>query len=216
MKTLGKSIEEFSFIEREKEDGKPLKFKCGRDFLYYALNFYLPQEFNRSKNNPQEIDRLALFGLPMPPHFAWTQIQFANIAKLLNKYNLRLYINDIEIKGYFSMVYGILFSRKSYKTAIADIETAINMGEATGIDISLGMYGLVDHVLFVYGYDDLNLFVFDSHHVPILEYERIHPDVFYFKLPKKLIKARWTKFGRIWKIKSSRLDNRVSYDITNT
>lgn len=201
MNTLKKSLQDFSFFEREKINGKTISNKCGRDFLYYALNFYFPEEFNNTSNNPEKIDKLKLFGDPTSASFAWTQIQFANVANFLNQKGLKLSINDCEIKGYLSFVYATLFARKGYIDAIKEIEHAIDHNEVVGIDISLGMSGLLDHVLFVYGYDNDSLYVFDTHRVFRLEYEPIEGSNFYYRLSKSVVRSRWTRFGRVWSVK---------------
>lgn len=202
MKTLQKPIQEFSFFARERGKGKTIGNKCGRDFLYYALNFYLPDKFNALATNPKKIDDLGLFGVPTPAWLAWTQVQFANVAHFLRTQNLKLCINDKEIQRYFSFVTAILFSRKEYVSAIKDIEQAVDNNEAVGVDISLGLGGLLDHVLFVYGYDDKNLYVFDTHKANRLEYESVDGSNFYFQLPKSVVESRWTRFGRVWSVKS--------------
>lgn len=201
MKTLLKTPSDFSFFDREKIHGKTVANKCGRDFLYYVLNFYFPREFNNTINNPVEIDNLRLFGRPTHSLFAWTQIQFANVASFLNQKSLKLYINEYEIKGYLTFVYANLFVRKAYEDSIRAVEDAIDCNEAVGIDISLGVSGLLDHVLFVYGYDEDNFYVFDTHKVKHLEYEPIDRSNFYYLLSKDTIRARWTKFGRVWSVK---------------
>lgn len=201
MRTLRKSLQEFSFFEREKVRGKTVSNKCGRDFLYYALNFYFPEEFNATSNNPVKIDDLKLFGNPVHPSFAWTQIQFANVASFLNQKSLKLLINGYEIEGYFSFIYATLLVRKECAVAIKEIEHSIDCNEVAGVDISLGMSGLLDHVLFVYGYDADNLYVFDTHRVSRLEYVPIEGSTFYYRLPKSVIRHRWTRFGRVWSVK---------------
>ena len=41
MRNLAINLETFGFIERERlSDGKIKIFRCGRDFLYYAFNYY--------------------------------------------------------------------------------------------------------------------------------------------------------------------------------
>lgn len=199
MRTLNKALQDFSFVNREVIDGKKIANKCGRDFLYYSLNYYIPKEFNSSINSPELIDKKNLFGVPTVSWLAWTQVQFIKLPKLLHNHNLRLSINDQEISSYFKMFKVILFSRKSYTEAITEIQTSINRNEVVGVDISLGMFGLLDHVMFVYGYDDENLYVFDTHKTPALEYDSIQ-DSNYFKLPKSIVKKRWTRFGRVWKV----------------
>jgi len=170
-------------------------------FSILRTQFYFPEEFNNTSNNPEKIDKLKLFGRPVSSSFAWTQIQFANVANFLNQKDLKLTINDLDIKGYFSFVGATLFARKEYNDAIKTVECAIDCNEAVGIDISLGMSGLLDHVLFVYGYDDDNFYVFDTHRVSHLEYESIEGSNFYYRLSKKVVGSRWTRFGRVWSVK---------------
>jgi hypothetical protein len=201
VKTLQKNIANFSYVNREIINEKVVGNKCGRDFLYYALNFYFPDTFNAFKHSPITIDRQRLFGKPVPAWLAWTQIQFANVANYLKHQGLRLRINDRLITGYFSFVAAILFSRKTFADAILQTKSLVDANHAVGIDISLGFGGLLDHVLFVYGYDEQNLYVFDTHRVASLEYEpQNHKHV--FKLPISVIEKRWTRFGRVWEVAS--------------
>jgi hypothetical protein len=200
MKTLSKQISSISFFEREKVNGVYVSNKCGRDFLYYALNYYCPDVYAVGVCDPVDIDRNRVFGWPVPSMLAWTQIQFFKVPALLRQYSLSLCINDIAITSFVVFFYAILFSRKEYPDAIADIEKCIDREVVCGIDISLGKAGLLDHVMFVYGYDEDNLYVCDTHHVARLEYERIDASVFFFTLPKHIIQKRWTKFGRVWTV----------------
>ncbi len=74
MEHLPLDIKNFGFVQREICNGITVKYKCGRDFLYYALHFLLPSKFNPETNNPQEIDRNHFFGLTVPVWLAWTQL----------------------------------------------------------------------------------------------------------------------------------------------
>lgn len=172
--------------------------KCGRDFLYFALHFYHPTVFNVEKLNPLSIDKHNLLGVPVTPWLAWTQLQFWKAAKFLAKYDLVLSINGRTVRGYSSFVYAILFSRNSLDEALLRVCAAVDEGEVAGIDISLGLYGLLDHVLFVYGYDNDNLYVFDTHTVTDLEYVQTDTHPHLYVLPKEVVKKRWTRFGRVW------------------
>jgi hypothetical protein len=200
MQTLRKSLKKISFFEREKINGKYIANKCGRDFLYYALNYYFPERFNDAIYNPTEIDEKKIFGQPTPSWLSWTQVQFVSVPKLLAEHNLSWFINNQKITSYFLLVSAILFSRKSYNDAISEIEECVDNDTVCAIDVGLAWFGLLDHVLFVYGYDSENLYVIDSYKVSILEYEKMDVGRFYFKLPKTVIKKRWTRFGRIWRV----------------
>lgn len=202
MKTLIRPLDTFGFVEREKRaDGEYMQNLCGRDFVYYVLNCLFPDDFSPDAISPQVIDEFGLFGKPMPAKLAWTQIQFSNTAEFLATKGLQLNINDQEIKSYLDFVKAILFSRKRLDQALQDIERAIDCDQTCGIDISLGLGGLLDHVMLVYGYDEENLYIIDTHKTPKLEYELVDPSYpFYFKLPKGVIQKRWTTFGRVWKV----------------
>ena len=93
-------------------------------------------------------------------------------------------------------------TRSNVHNKIKEIENAVDNGYASGIDISLGLGGLIDHVLFVHGYDVSNFYVFDSHQVSKLEYDKMTNDNrYYMKLPKSIVEQRWSKFGRVWVLK---------------
>ncbi len=195
-------IKKFGFVEREKINGKYIKNKCGRDFLYYTLNYYYPNEFNSNKNNPQLIERESLFGLSLPFWLAWTQLQFIRVPRLFKSLNLNLKINNRNIGSFLSFFITILNpNKKSANQAMIEVEKSIKKGIVTGIDIALDKTGLFDHVVFVYGYDKYNFYVFDTHKVNELEYTKITKDNRYIlKIPKKVVHKRWTLFSRVWTI----------------
>lgn len=209
MKTLARSLDSIGFVEREREDGKQVPFKCGRDFLYYALNFYFPEKFNPSAIGPIEIDRQKLFGSPMPKHLAWTQLQFKDAPNFLKSLGLTLFINNREIRSYAGFMFGNalggFFSSMKFEGAMQEIERCVDANIACAVDMPVGKKWMLflDHVMFVYGYDDDNLYVFDTLSVPLVAYERMNTDVHYYKLPKAVIRKNWSSLGRVWRIEKS-------------
>jgi len=202
MKSLPIELENISFVTREKVDGQSVKNRCGRDFIYYGLNYYLPQKFNNKAINPQTIEEKWLFGLALPSWLMWIQLQFLWLPSYLKENGLRLFINNKKVNSYFGFVSSILFSRLNFDNAMEKVKINIDEGRVVGIDIGLKHGGLLDHIIFVYGYDDEALYVCDTHKVPMLEYEKITTDDKYFmRLPKEVIKKRWTRFGRVWELK---------------
>jgi hypothetical protein len=195
------NINTFGFVHREKCNGVSVRYKCGRDFLYYALNYYIPSKFNQDINNPKQIEKERLFGLPISPPFAWAMLQFIKIPKLLKKYSLDLKINKRKIGSFWSFIVAMILSRISHDNAINIIEQNINDGLAVGLDIALRFHGLEDHIMFVYGYDTDNFYVFDTNKIPKLEYEKItDDDKFIMKLPRSVVRVRWKKFSRVWEV----------------
>ncbi|MEI6490785.1 MAG: hypothetical protein WCO16_03415 [bacterium] len=201
MEHLPLDINKFGFVQREICNGLTVKYKCGRDFLYYALHFLLPSKFNSETNNPQEIDRNHFFGLTVPVWLAWTQLQFYKMPTFLKRLSLELKINDVKVTNFLKFFYAMLFSRISYENALEKIEGNVKNGLVSGVDLALRWQGLEDHVLFVYGYDVENLYVFDTNKVPSLEYEKLTDDErYYMKLPKSVVKKRWKTFSRVWEV----------------
>jgi len=192
----------FGFVEREKQKGRYVHNKCGRDFFYYCLNYYFPNRFNPKHLNHLEIEEKRLFGFKISSYMAWTMLQFIKIAKFLKSNGLSLEINSKKINSFPSFILAILTpNRRSSSLAIKEIERAIDNKQACGIDITLG-YLLLNHVMFVYGYDKDNLYVFDTHPEELLEYKKMTKDKrFIMKLPKSVIKKHWSMFGRVWAIK---------------
>ena len=80
----------FGFVDREKIKGKRVTNRCGRDFLYYVLHYFYPEQFNALYNNPLEIEQKKIFGFPVPSGLSFLQIQFlAGTFPLLNsKYQI--------------------------------------------------------------------------------------------------------------------------------
>jgi len=200
MKNLLIDLKTFPFYEREVFDGKYVKNKCGRDFLYYALCYYLPSKYGNeeTKKDALALDKNRILGLPVPSFLAWTQVQFSKTAKYLESENLYLKINNKKIKNFFDFVGAILFSRIHFADAIKNCENAVDFGLVSGIDISIGLRGLLDHVMFVYGYDEENLYIFETTKTKIgyYSFDNEYPKI--FRLPKDEIKRRWTRFGRTW------------------
>lgn len=196
-------LDTFGFVEREQQNGKRLANQCGRDFLYYVLNYYFPQLHNKFHLNPKEISKSGLFGFSwLPIWLIPTGLTFKKVPRYLKSFSLQLIINDRKINTYFDFLLSILPIRQmSFEAGIRKIEQSINDGCAVGVDIALALFGMVDHVMFVYGYDDENFYIFDTHQTRILEYEKLTPEAdkrFIMKLPKSIIKKRWTIFSRIW------------------
>ena len=101
------------------------------------------------------------------------------------------------------MLTHIFPKRISANDALSVVETSVNKGKVSAIDIGINTFGLVDHVLFVYGYDDKNLFVFDTQKLPVLEYEKQTKEEdnrFIMKLSKQIVHKRWTRWGRVWTV----------------
>lgn len=204
MKTLNANISDISFIKREcDKKGNTQRNRCGRDFIYYALNYYFKDKYNSTTNNPVELEVSHSLGLRLPWWLMWSQLQFLYLPGFMKREHLEFTINGKQIRSFFSLLSAISWPQKSnVQDRIREIEKAVDGGYASGIDISLGMGGLLDHVMFVYGYDEVNLYVFDSHQVPHLEYQKMtSDDKFYFRLPKSIIAKRWTVFGRVWVVK---------------
>jgi len=204
MKNLPINLNTFGFVERERDNsGKYISNYCGRDFLYYVLHYLYPDKYNALINNPQCIKKHNIFGLPIHSWFAWTLLQFIYVPKLLYEYDLELFINNKQINSFLDF-YKVLLKPTKITTAqgIQEIEIAIDKGFVSGVDISLGLGGLTDHLMFVYGYDKNNLYVFDTHEVEGLEYEKLTSDNrFFMKLPKWVVQKRWALFGRVWAIR---------------
>jgi hypothetical protein len=202
MKTLPINLDTFGFVEREKKNGKLVIFRCGRDFLYYALTYYKPDIYNPNDLCPTEIERRGIFGLRMPWWMMWSALQFIKVPKTLKQNNLYLTINGKHIRHYFDFLFAHIFPKKiSAGDALSAVEASVDKGEVSAIDIGIGSFGLVDHVLFVYGYDNDNLFVFDTQKLPMLEYEKQTKEGdnrFIMKLPKQIVRKRWTRWGRVW------------------
>jgi len=196
----------FGFIEREKVKGKYLKNRCGRDFLYYVLNYYFPSKYNPTNKNPEQIEKEGIFGLKLPTALIWTTLTFLKVPKLFKKHGLKLIINELEIKSYIDFIHSMFMPAKvNFRKANRVICSCIHQGKAVGIDLSLGLFGLKDHIMFVYGYDDDNFYVFDSHKVKKLRYTKTTKDSrFIMKLPKSEIKRRWRRFSRVWVVEQLR------------
>ncbi len=202
-KTLPIDLETFGFVKREYINGKKILNKCGRDFLYYGLHYYFPNKFKKESNNPFLIDKNKIFGFPVNAIFAWTMIQFYKVPRLFKELRLSLSIGDREIKTFMDFIVAMINPHKKLaEEAICEVEEAIDAGFVVGIDFPFSLLGLINHVIFVYGYDENNLYVFDTHQVLGLEYEKITDDNRYImKIPKNIIKKRWTRFGRVWVMK---------------
>ena len=203
MKSLPISLDNFGFVQREKDGSKVVKNKCGRDFLYYSLHYYFPNKFNPKELNPEEIEKGHFFGLKLPFWLMWTGLQFLYLPKCLKENNLSLFINNKQIKSFFGFVWAFFTARISCDNALDKVEKAVDEKTVAGIDLGLGYGGLYDHIIFVFGYDQEALYVFDTHKVPTLEYTKLTEDNRYFmRLPRDVIGKRWTKFGRIWEVKT--------------
>lgn len=189
------TLNSFPFFKREKRGGKLVSNQCGRDFLYYACSYLKLGMLNGL--SAEQITQHNIFGLFLHPYLAWTQLQFFRVPGIMARHGLVLSINRHEISSWWQFVCRTLFSRLDFTSAITSVRTAIANNHAVGIDISIGLGGLLDHVLFVYGYDEKGLLVFETTQT-LLQYHCIDKEKGIYHLPYTEIKKRWTRFGRVW------------------
>ncbi len=207
IKHLPIDLDRFGFVEREKDiAGNTVKNRCGRDFLYYALNYFYPESFSPSTLNPAKIEKGKILGIPMPAIFVWTNLSFIKVPKLFRDKNLSLEINNIQINSFLNFVHAMVFTKHdSFEKSLEKIKSEINAGNVVGVDIAIKLKGLADHVMFVYGYDDNNLYVFDTHQAHEINYEKItsqSDNRFIMRLPFKTIEEKWKmRWNRVWTIK---------------
>lgn len=205
MTNLPLNLQTFSFTTREKVAGKTLPNQCGRDFFYYVLTYYLPDKYNAEAISPERIRESGLFGARLlSPWLIWTGLTFRKVPKLFSSLGLSFHINGRAVRSYADFILCLLpFNPWSYEKGIAEIEKSVDGGVAVGVDISIALWGLVDHIMFVYAYDEDNLYVFDTHQATGLEYEKTTPDSdqrYIMILPKSVVKKRWTIFNRVWSV----------------
>src|SRR3989344_2875901 len=197
-------FENCGFAQREKVGEKLVIFRCGRDFLYYALHYYKSAKYNTKNFPPKKIEDEGILGMRLPWWLMWTTLQFNKLPSLLVEEQIELKINNTFITNYLSFFKAFIAPKKiSTEEAIKVVEKAIDQHEVSGIDISLGLFGLVDHVIFVFAYDVDNFYVFDTQKLQKLEYEKItsrNDFRFIMKLPKDIVRKRWSRFGRVWVI----------------
>ena len=199
------NLDSFGFVTRELNNGKTIRNRCGRDFMYYVLHYYYPNIYNPNNLNPLSIEKSGIFGIQLPSWLIWTGLSFYKIPKLFSSLNLELEINSKRIKSFFDFNQALLFIKpKPIQESLEMIRNAIDDGNACGIDIGVSLGGLVDHVMFVYGYDDNNLYVFDTNKVEQIDYEKITDDNRYImRLSFKEIEKRWTRFNRVWVVRKN-------------
>jgi hypothetical protein len=155
-KFLPINLDKFGFVEREKINNKIVKNRCGRDFLYYSLNYYYPNKFNSNKCNPVQIEKQKIFGLPLPSWLVWTCLPFYKIPKLFRDNNLVLYINDIKIDSFIKFVRVIMFPPKlSFTDCLNKIINSVNDG--------LRFWNFVSYTIFVFPLLLLSLLTYKMH-----------------------------------------------------
>lgn len=195
-------LQTFGFVTRESEKGIPVPNRCGRDFLYYCLHYYLRETYSPTTLDPKRIEEERVFGWCIPSWLIWTGLSFVKVPALLKKHGLELRINRVAITSWFGFLLATIGRhRLSFEEAVTEVKLAIDQQRVSGIDISIRMKGLIDHVMFVYAYDEDGLCVFDTHFVREAGYQKLTRDnrCIMF-LPYREISKRWTGLGRVWTI----------------
>jgi hypothetical protein len=200
VKTLKKDLSEISFVEREKIRGRYVGNRCGRDFLYYAFHYLKPDIYNKSNVDHTKLGKQ--LGLTLPAYMAWTNFQFIRLENVLKEGGFKLKINNVEVGSFFTFLLTILLNiSKPFEKVKNKIEENIDNNVVTGIDVSISLSGLLDHVMFVYGYDNDYYYIFDTHQSPKLNYEQVTEEYpFLMKIKKDEVKKRWKMFSRIWEV----------------
>ncbi len=203
-KHLPCALADIAFVAREKINGKTVANKCGRDFFYYVLNYYRPTLHNAQYGNPVAIEKGGVFGFRVPSWLVWTFLSFCRVPDYLASLGLKLYINNRGVKTFSQFVKAALSKAQPVDEALRCIEMVVDASYACGVDVSIALGGLIDHVMFVYGYDADNLYVLDTHAVRRLEYEKLTPsgdERYLMRLPKSVVRRRWSRFNRVWVVK---------------
>lgn len=197
-------LNRFDFVGREMVDGHMVKNRCGRDFLYYVLHFLYPDEYNFTKNNPVALERNHTLGYPVEATYVWTGLSLMNVPKLLKTLKKRLLINTVNTSSFPKLIKALWWPKRiTYKEGVNIMEEEIRNGNPVGIDIGVAAKGLMDHVMFAYGFDEESIYVFDTHKVPQLSYQKITADDrFIMCLPRTTVENGWTRFARIWVVKT--------------
>lgn len=205
IKSLPIDLESFGFVNRETKNGKTVKNRCGRDFFYYVFHHFYPEIYNPKRLDPLQIEKSRVFGMKLPAWLIWTGLSFYKISKILKILKLELEVNGRRIVNFGQLLLVFLpLKRISFRNGLTLIKSSIDNQDVCGIDISVALGGLVDHVMFVYGYDDENLYVFDTHKTEKINYEKITGSLdnrFIMRLPYSEIEKRWSVFNRVWVIK---------------
>ena len=157
----------FTLVDREEStDGYIVPNKCGRDFLFYALQFFRPKEFGCSCMYEHPYDLEPRLGMMVSSRFAWTCLQFYSTPKFLKQRNLYWYINKKPIESCIDVlrmsILGICTN--PLFTFDSEIKTSLNNNEVVGIHFCYE-YLRRSHVMFVAGIDDDYLYVCDTHAV---------------------------------------------------
>jgi len=189
-------IDDIPVVARETDQrGRSIPFRCGRDFIFYALAFH-----RKPVRHPKDLESL-LRGTKVPSWLIFTMFHVKNVPKLLQQNGLQLVINGKAVSSWAQLVLRLAIPVSvSWETVEREVQQAMAANKAISIDISLGWWGLLDHVLFVYGEDDDNFYVLDTHSITGLPYERVHSKLFFMKLPKLEVKKRLKLFSLVWKV----------------
>lgn len=195
-------IETFGFFHREYHYGREIQNRCMRDFLCYALEYYVPEQFGPNSLSPKIIEKKNLFGWKLPENFMWTGLHLKHVPLLLSSYGLKLFINKKPVRTWWACFSSLVNpSPLSADKAISMLEHYVDSGKPSAIDLTLKHYGVDDHVMFVFAYDDNNFYVFDTHYVDDIGYTKIteqNDRRLIMRLSKEKVKEKWTRRARVW------------------
>lgn len=202
------NLDVFPFFSRERDkNGKPIRNKCGRDFLAYA---YAHQYSGKLLSLDIHQFEKAI-GRPTPPELVWTGVSFHKLIDYLTKAGLEILINGVLCSTQIDFQKALWWPKKiPHTTALAITHEALRKNQSVGIDLSMGFAGLANHVMFVWAIRDNDLVVFDTHKVARLEYEHFDADIdgfppnphrFIMRLPLKTIENHWQRWSRVWVIR---------------
>lgn len=98
MKHLPIDSNNWEFVTREKDPaGKTVIFRCGRNFLYYALHYYHPQIFNLALGGPQALE--ATIGKrTVPTWLLFSALHLRQLPAILLQHNLLLHIDTQPVR----------------------------------------------------------------------------------------------------------------------
>lgn len=175
---------------------------CGRDLFWLFLHGKNPRRWNLRDLPPAEVTRHEIFG---PNVWPVSGLHLSRAPEVLADEGLSLRVNGYPVRGYRDLVAASICRGPHRKGdhAIAEVHDLISRGVSCGINLPVGGFGLMTHVVFVAGFSRHGLVVLDTHKNSGLGYRKLTPENdprCAMHLPFEEINARWGRFARVFEV----------------
>jgi len=162
---------------------------------------YVGMKKNRCAfTHPKELE--GFLGAKLPSWLVWSGLSLWNVPRVFQSFGKTVHLDRRPCKTGFALlrhIYGTTLLSSS--AALWLVKDCIARKKPCAVQLSMGLKGIKNHMVFVLGYTSDGLLVLDTHEVPEFGYERVsgaNPDQYIFYISDDVFRAQWALWSKVY------------------